>query len=97
VDPGDGIERWRAAPGREPSGPPIPGGAAPFLSKFVQKDELLIILFEDYPGFRQVFMDGRKHPEDPNPSWLGHSIGRWEDDALVIDTIGYNDRGWLDA
>ena len=78
-----------------PGGPPIPGGAAPFMAKFVQKDELLVILFEDYPGFRQVFLDGRKHPEYPNPSWMGHSIGRWDGDTLVIDTIGYNDRGWI--
>ncbi|MCZ6756976.1 MAG: carboxypeptidase-like regulatory domain-containing protein [Bacteroidetes bacterium] len=78
-----------------PGGPPIPGGAAPFMAKFVQKPDLLIILFEDYPGFRQVFMDGREHPEDPNPSWVGHSIGQWDGDVLVIDTIGYNDRGWM--
>ncbi len=38
---------------------------------------------------------GREHPEDPNPSWMGHSIGRWEGDTLVIDTIGFNDRGWM--
>lgn len=78
-----------------PGGPPIPGGAAPFMAKFVQKDDLMVILFEDYPGFRQVFMDGRKHPEYPNPSWMGHSIGHWEGDTLVIDTVGYNDRGWI--
>jgi hypothetical protein len=80
-----------------PGGAPIPGGAAPFMAKFVQKDDLLVILFEDYPGFRQVFMDGRSHPEYPNPSWMGHSIGHWEGDVLVIDTVGFNDRGWTSA
>jgi len=80
-----------------PGGPPIPGGAAPFLAKFVQKSDLLIILFEDYPGYRQVFMDGRDHPEYPNPSWVGHSIGHWDDDTLVIDTVGFNDRGWMNG
>ena len=77
-----------------PSNLPIPGGAAPFITKFVQKDDLLIILLEDTPGYRQVFMDGRGHPEWPNPSWMGHSIGQWDGDTLVIDTVGFNDRGW---
>ena len=47
--------------------------------------------------YRQVFMDGRKHPEDPTPTWYGHSIGHWEGDTLVIDTIGLNDKFWLDS
>jgi hypothetical protein len=47
--------------------------------------------------YRQIFMDGRKHPEDPTPTWYGHSIGRWEGDTLVIDTIGLNDKFWLDS
>jgi hypothetical protein len=71
---------------------PVPGGAA-FISRFVQRPELLVILFEDVGGFRQVFLDGREHPENPNPTWLGHSIGRWEGDTLVVDTVGFNDRG----
>jgi hypothetical protein len=62
--------------------------------KFVQTPTLLIILDEaDLP--RQVFLDGREHPKDPNPSFMGHSIGRWEGDTLVVDTIGINDRTWL--
>jgi len=47
--------------------------------------------------YRQIFMDGRKHPEDPTPTWYGHSIGRWDGDTLVIDTIGLNDKFWLDS
>jgi hypothetical protein len=47
--------------------------------------------------YRQFFMDGRKHPEDPSPTWYGHSIGRWDGDTLVVDTIGLNDRFWLDG
>jgi len=46
--------------------------------------------------YRQIFMNGR-HPVDPSPTWYGHSIGRWEGDTLVIDTIGLNDRFWLDG
>jgi hypothetical protein len=47
--------------------------------------------------YRQIFMDGRKHPEDPSPTWYGHSIGRWDGPTLVVDTIGLNDRFWLDG
>jgi hypothetical protein len=78
-----------------PGSPPTPRNAPPFMAKFVQTEDLIVILFEDYPGYRQVYLDGRGHPEYPNPSWVGHSIGHWEGDTLVIDTIGYNDRGWL--
>jgi hypothetical protein len=46
--------------------------------------------------WRQVWMDRRAHPKDPNPDWLGHSIGHWEGDTLVVDSIGFNDRTWLD-
>ena len=47
--------------------------------------------------YRQIFMDGRPHPVDPSPTWYGHSIGRWDGDTLVVDTIGLNDRFWLDG
>lgn len=80
-----------------PSFPTTPGGSTPFISKLVQTPDLLVILFEDVPGFRQVFLDGRGHPSDPNPSWMGHSIGRWDGDTLVVDTVGFNDRGWNEA
>jgi len=46
---------------------------------------------------RQIYTDGRPLPKDPNPSWLGYSVGRWEGDTLVVDTIGFNDRSWLDS
>lgn len=77
-----------------PGSPPIPGGAA-LITGFVQRPELLVMLLEAEPGFRQVFLDGREHPENPNPTWLGHSVGHWEGDTLVVDTIGFNDRGWV--
>jgi hypothetical protein len=78
-----------------PGPPPAPGSTAPFLAKFVQLASLVVILLEDYPGFRQIFLDGRAHPSDWNPSWMGHSVGRWEKDVLVVDTAGFNDRGFL--
>ena len=51
----------------------------------------------DAGAHRVVYMDGRPHPEDPVPTWFGHSIGRFDGDTLVIDTIGYNDKFWFDA
>ena len=50
----------------------------------------------DAGAHRVVYMDGRPHPKDPVPTWWGHSIGRFEGDTLVIDTVGYNDRFWFD-
>ena len=61
----------------------------------VQGPKTIAIFYDighDLP--RLVYMDGRPHPKDPNPSWMGHSVGKWEDDALVIDTVGFNGRAW---
>jgi hypothetical protein len=77
-----------------PSALPVGGGATPFIAKFVQTPELLLILTEDTPGYRQIFLDGRGHPDYLSPTWMGHSVGRWEGDTLIVDTIGFNDRGW---
>jgi len=78
-----------------PGPPPLPGASSPFIAKLVQSPSVLVALFEDYPGFRQIFLDGRKHPSQLNPSWMGHSIGRWQKDTLVVDTIGFNDLSLL--
>ena len=53
------------------------------------------ILYESL-AYRQIFTDGRPLPTDPNPTWLGYSVGRWEGNTLVVSTIGYNDRTFLD-
>jgi hypothetical protein len=63
--------------------------------KFVQTAGLLLVLHEGAPT-RQIFLDGRELPKDPNPSWMGYSVGRWEGDTLVVDSSGFNDRTWLD-
>jgi hypothetical protein len=47
-------------------------------------------------SFRQIYMDGRKHPAELDPSWVGHSIGSFEKDTLVIDSVGFNDKFWFD-
>jgi hypothetical protein len=51
----------------------------------------------DAGAHRVVYMDGRPHPQDPIPTWWGHSTGKFEKDTLVIDTIGYNDKFWFDS
>jgi hypothetical protein len=70
---------------------------APAPYKIVQMPGLTLMLYERDTTYRQVYTDGRKLPADPQPSWLGYSVGKWDGDALVVDTIGFNDRGWLDA
>jgi hypothetical protein len=66
-----------------------------FPYEFVQTPKLLIMMYEgEFP--RQIFLDGRPHPKDPGPSWLGHSVGHWEQDTLVIDTVGFNGKPWAD-
>lgn len=65
--------------------------------KIVQTPDLVVMLYEYSNSFRQVFMDGRVLPKDPQPTWVGYSVGRWEADTLVVETTGFNDRTWLDA
>ena len=66
------------------------------LAKFVHTPTLMTVLYESME-YRQIFLDGRELPTDPNPSWLGYSVGRWDGDTLVVTTIGYNDRTLLDG
>ncbi len=68
-----------------------------FPYELVQTPARLVMIFEDdVPSHRTVYLDGRGHPKEPNPSWMGHSIGHWEGDTLVVDTVGFNDMTWLD-
>jgi hypothetical protein len=64
--------------------------------KIVQTPTLVVMLSENL-SYRQIFLDGRDLPVDPNPDFMGYSVGHWEGDTLVIVTSGYNDRTWLDA
>jgi hypothetical protein len=78
-----------------PSGIPeklnIPDG-----HKVVQTPDLIVFLYESRTIYRQVFLDGRPLPRDAQPTWMGYSVGRWEGDALVVETIGQNGKTWLD-
>ena len=64
--------------------------------KIIQTPGVVVILFEEMNHFRQIFTDGRGLPEIKEPSWFGYSVGKWEGDILVVETIGFNDRSWLD-
>jgi hypothetical protein len=75
--------------------PTDPTLTLPVFYKIVQTRSLLVHLFEQDPHYRQAFLDGRGHPKDPDPTWMGHSIGTWDKDTLVIDTVGLNDKSWL--
>jgi hypothetical protein len=79
----------------QPGGVPFSTLIAPF--KMVQTPVEIIMLLEDNNPPRQIYTDGRKLPDDPWPSWMGYSSGRWEGDTLVVDTVGFNDRTWLDG
>ena len=68
------------------------------LSRIVQTPGLIVILHESPNSpHRTIFTDGRELPKDPNPTWLGYSVGHWEQDTLVVNSAGFNDRGWLDV
>jgi hypothetical protein len=78
-----------------PSGIPeklnIPDGL-----KLVQTPDLMLFLHESRTIYRQVFTDGRPLPKDAQPAWMGYSIGRWEGDTFIVETIGQNGKTWLD-
>ena len=78
-----------------PSGIPeklnIPDGL-----KVVQTPDLIVFLYESRTIYRQVFLDGRPLPKNAQPTWMGYSVGHWEGDTLVVETIGQNGKTWLD-
>jgi hypothetical protein len=78
-----------------PAGPRsiVMGGNGP--ARIVQTPAMLVILYDDL-SYRQIFLDGRRLPKDPNPSWMGYSIGHWDSGTLVVESAGFNERSWLD-
>jgi len=68
---------------------------APF--KIVQTPTLIAVMYELDNNFRQIYLDGRSLPKDPQPTWGGYSVGRWEGDTLVVDATGFTDRTKLDV
>jgi hypothetical protein len=85
----------------DPTGRCIPGGvprsdAVPYPFKILATPGIVVVLYEAVHAYRQIFTDGRALPKDPNPNWLGYSVGRWEGDSFVVESAGFNDNAWLD-
>jgi len=83
----------------DPEAQCLPAGVpriSPFPQKFVQTPTLIVILDEgNVHSYRQLFLDGRGHPKNMDPLWMGDSIAKWDGDTLVVDTTGFNDKTWL--
>ena len=69
----------------------------PYPRKMFQLPGVVLLLFERETTYRQIFTDGRPLPVDPNPAFNGYSIGKWEGDTFVVETIGFKDEMWLDV
>ena len=78
-----------------PAGVPFSTLITPF--KMIQTPVEIVVLHEGNNPPRQIYTDGRKLSADPEPSWMGYSVGKWQGDTLVVDSNGFNDRTWLDA
>ena len=85
----------------DPEGHCLPAGVpriSPFPMKLVQTPTLVVMLEEgNIHSFRQFFLDGRGHPKDLNPLWMGDSVAKWDGDTLVVDTVSLNDKTWLNG
>ena len=100
-----GAERWRTVDtSKDPTGICLPAGpsrgfTAPFPFLLVQHADTVSIMFEYQATWRAIYLDGRQHPEDIDdyPFFMGHSVGRWDGDTLVVDTTGIDERSWLDT
>jgi hypothetical protein len=87
----------------DPEGFCLPPGVprmmyTPYPTEIFQLPNRIVFVYEGGAHvWRNIWMDGREQPKDPNPDYLGYSVGKWEGDTLVVDTIGFNDKTWLDA
>jgi hypothetical protein len=74
----------------------IPAVMFTYAFKMIQVPQEVVMLSETGDPPRQIYIDGRSLPKDPEPSWMGYSVGRWEGDTLVVETTGFKERSWLD-
>lgn len=87
----------------DPEGFCLPPGVprmmyTPYPTEIFQLPNRIVFVYEGGAHvWRNIWLDGREQPKDPNPTYLGYSVGKWEGDTLVVDTVGFNDRTWLDA
>jgi hypothetical protein len=84
-----------------PSGHCLPHSVTDFDAHFTPKKVIqtpgqIAMLFESYHSYREIFTDGRPLPEIHEPAWFGYSVGKWEGDTLVVNTVGINEKTWLD-
>jgi hypothetical protein len=83
-----------------PVGHCLPGGPltilTPGLHRIMQSPTVMALLYTLDGRYRQIFLDGRQRPRDPDPAWWGYSVGHWDGDTLVVETASFNDRTWLD-
>jgi hypothetical protein len=101
----EGAERWRTVDtAKDPTGrcwPPGPSRVitAPFPFLAIQHQTMIALAFEYFTIWRVIYLDGRPHPPDiaDYPDFMGHSIGHWEGNVLVVDTVGIDARTWLDT
>ena len=75
----------------------IPAGIFVLAFKMIQAPQEIVILFEGGDPPRQIHTDGRSLPKDPEPSWMGYSVGKWERDTLAVETMGFTEQSWLDG
>jgi len=68
----------------------------PYPFEIAQRPGIVYILFGFGSGIRRIYTDGRKHPDDLSPTWMGHSVGTWQGDTLVVDTVGLRPETWID-
>jgi len=87
-------EYWRKRPSYQclPSGPEADRAAG--WKRILQTPTAIAILNDDLT-YRVIFMDGRELEADPAPSWMGLSVGRWDGDTLIVESVGFNDKTWL--
>jgi hypothetical protein len=64
--------------------------------KIIQTPGQVLMLYEANDGRREIFTDGRNLPKDPEPWWFGYSVGKWDGDTLVVESMAFRDMGWID-
>ena len=90
------LGKGRPSEGCIPHGIPDGMVVRNFPFKIVQTSGVVVILYEEFNHFRQIFTDGRGFPPETSESWFGYSVGKWEGNTLVAETVGFNDKSWLD-
>jgi hypothetical protein len=74
----------------------VPGVMMVYAFKMIHTPRELIVIGESSDPPRQIYLDGRGLPKEPDPSWMGYSTGKWEGNTLVVQTTGFNEASWLD-